>query len=68
LSLNKNDIITIHRKDGTETKKVIITKPYFGLTGYAEAKELGGLDFFTREKLCLWKDVYGDLWVEETDE
>ena len=68
MSLLKDEIITLQRKNGSETIRVIISKPYFGLSGYAEAKELTGLGFFTREKMYLWKDCYGDWWVEVREE
>jgi len=70
MNLFKGDIIILHRKDGTERIKAVVTKPYWGLSGYCEAREINGLGLFTREKLFLWKDAYSDWWIEvgEDDE
>ena len=62
--MQKDEILTLQRRNGSERIKVIITRPYFGLIGTATAKELYGLGFFTMERIKLWRDSYGDWWVE----
>ena len=68
MSLLINEIITLQRKDGTETIKVKITRPYFGLLGACHAQRLDNLETYSREKMYLWRDSYGDWWVEIQEE